>query len=178
MCHTSPITRFWEALPHSAASHVAREAVPTTLQVLPVQHGKAGICCFSSRTGPHFSTLLISGGPARLSDRWSLVWPLFFYLSQARALFLTGPAFPAPIWDQSATGIIMGWGAQITPLHSISLGSAHASPGRCVGVKWDGWCLKTEGTSVVTDSPGTPPLPALGLCSGREDSLLEARGLG
>lgn len=33
-------------------------------------------------------------------------------------------------------------------------------------VKWDGWCLKTEGTSVVTNSPGTPPLPALGLCNG------------
>lgn len=121
MCHTSPITRFWEALPHSAVSHVAREAVPTTLQVLPLQLGKAGICCFSSRTGPHFSALLISGGPARLSDRWWLVWPLLFYLSQARVLFLTGPAFLAPIWDQSATGI-MGWGAQITPLHSISLG--------------------------------------------------------
>lgn len=110
MCCTSAVPRFGEALPHSAASHVAREKVPTYIASSANTAGKAGICCFSLRAGPHFSAPLIPGGPARLSDRWwqvcnnTFFLSVLFYLPQARALSPQALPSQPPIWDQSATG--------------------------------------------------------------------------
>lgn len=83
--------------------------------------------------------------------------PLLLYLSQARVQAL-------PSQPQIGTKVqlgIMGWGAQVTPPYSISLGLAHTS---LQGGGWerDGMGGAYRGRDQCSNLPGTPPLP-LGL---------------
>lgn len=136
MCCTSAVPRFGEALPHSAASHVAREKVPTYIASSANTAGKAGICCFSLRAGPHFSAPLIPGGPARLSDRWWQVCNNTFCQCCSTCPRLEPcphrPCLPSPRFGTKVQLGIMGWGAQI----ALSIVFPWAKPTPAPG---DGW---------------------------------------
>lgn len=147
MCCASRLTRFWEVLPpfcrfsnsKGGGGHCSRNSMWEGWDVLLL------------KARAHFSALLISEGPAWLSDRWWQVCAntLYHCSSACSRLepcpFLTGPAFPASIWDQSATRD-HGLGSSDLPLHCIS--QAKPTPAREMGGSEMGWVLlKEEGTS-------------------------------
>lgn len=116
---------------------IVREAIPTIFSVfLALKRAEGpGICCCSIRVGPLFSALLTLGRPS------SVIWwvvgmcvhpsspPLLFLpVPCQRALSPPGPAFPKPQLGTKVQRGITGWGAQVTPLYSASLGQVNTSP--------------------------------------------------
>lgn len=150
MCCASQLTRFWEVL-------------PPFCRFSSIKGGGGHLHCSCSsmwegwdvlllKARAHFSALLISGGPARLSDRWWQVCAntLYHCFSACFRLepcpFLTGPAFPASIGDQSATRD-HGLGSSDLPLSIVFPRPSPHQPGEMGGSEMGWVLLKEEGTS-------------------------------
>lgn len=156
MCCASQLTRFWEVLPPFCRFSSSKGGGgPSHCSCSSMWEGW-DVLLLKARA--HFSALLISGGPARLPDRC---------LFQARALsFSDRSCLPSlNLGPKCNSGSWVGE-LRFTPFPSYFPGQAHTSPGRWVGVKWDGCCLKRKGPVRAISLPGTPPLPVVGLCSG------------
>lgn len=141
---------------------IEREAVPAYIHCfLPLKRAEGpGICCFSPRTGTLFSVLLTLGDPALLAGGWwacvcaHALCHYSFSLLYARE---SCPSQALPSQPQLGTKVqrgITGWGAQVTPLYSASLGQVNTSPLE----GWDRRCLKRKGTSVATCRGPQPAL--------------------
>lgn len=167
MCCASRFTRFWEVLTPFCRFSSSKGGGGHSHCSCSTVWGGWDVLLLKARA--YFSALLISGGPARLSDGGGKCANTLDHCSSAcprlePCSFLTGPAFPASIWDQSATRD-HGLGSSDYPSPLYFPGQAHTSLGRWVGVKRDGCCLKRKGPVRAISLPGTPLLPAVGLCS-------------
>lgn len=86
------------------------------------------------------------------------------------------PCLPKPQLGTKVQRGITGWGAQVTPLPSASLGQVDTSPR-------EGWggvgpaVLNEEGDQ-CSNLPGTPPLPHIGACAVGVGVSPGAKGLG
>lgn len=147
---------------------IEREAVPAYIHCfLPLKRAEGpGICCFSPRTGTLFSVLLTLGDPALLAGGWwacvcaHALCHYSFSLLYARE---SCPSQALPSQPQLGTKVqrgITGWGAQVTPLYSASLGQVKHQPPGGVGQA----VLKEEGDQ-CSNLPGTPTCPHIGACA-------------
>jgi len=141
-----------------------RETIPTIFSVfLALKRAEGpGICCYSHQGRiPLFSTF----------DTWrpsSVTWwvvgmcthtlsastPSACSLSESSVP--ARPCLPKPQLGTKVQRGITGWGAQVTPLSSASLGQVDTSPPG--GGEWDRRCLMRKGTSVATCQGPHPSL--------------------
>lgn len=139
---------------------IVREVTPTYIQYFPGTKtaGLVFAAAFPGQ-GPFFSALLNICKTALLSNGWqacvsALALCHYFALLRARE---PCPCQALPSQPQLGTKVqdgITGWGVQVTPLYSASVGQVDTSP--LAG--WDGRCLKRKGTSVATCQGPHPSL--------------------
>lgn len=138
---------------------IVREVTPTHMQYFPGSK-RAGLVFAAAFPGQGpFSALLntcktqpryLTGG----GHVCALALCHYFALLHARE---PCPCQALPSQPQLGTKVqdgITGWGVQVTPLYSASVGQVDTSP--LAG--WDGRCLKRKGTSVATCQGPHPSL--------------------
>lgn len=139
---------------------IVREVTPTYSQYFLALKEQGWFCCCFPRAGSLlFSTFEHLQDTALLSNGWracvsALAVCHYFALLHARE---PCPCQALPSQPQLGTKVqdgITGWGVQVTPLYSASVGQVDTSP--LAG--WDGRCLKRKGTSVATCQGPHPSL--------------------